>query len=122
MTDLAALDATAQADLVRTGVASPAELVEAAVARTAAVALGRTPRAVRLPAAVLRAAGAVGGTLARLTGSAEMLTQGKVREILHPDWSADPNLPAPSDLPQATIPLETGLAEMAAWARAAGKL
>lgn len=33
MTDLASLDATAQADLVRTGQASPAELVDAAIAR-----------------------------------------------------------------------------------------
>src|SRR5436190_2208974 len=33
MTDLSRLDATAQADLVRTGQASPAELVDAAIAR-----------------------------------------------------------------------------------------
>lgn len=37
MTDLARLDATAQADLVRTGQASPAELVDAAIARIEAV-------------------------------------------------------------------------------------
>ena len=37
LTDLAALDATAQADLVRAGEVSPSELVEAAIARAEAV-------------------------------------------------------------------------------------
>ncbi len=37
MTDLAALDATAQAELVSSGEARPSELVEAAIARTEAV-------------------------------------------------------------------------------------
>jgi amidase len=37
MTDLTWLDATAQAELVRTGEASPKELVEAAIARIEAV-------------------------------------------------------------------------------------
>src|SRR3712207_1775824 len=37
MTDLAALDATAQAELVRGGEASPAELVEAAIGRIEAL-------------------------------------------------------------------------------------
>src|SRR3954466_12507857 len=37
MTDLAALDATAQAELVRSGEASPAELVDAAIARAEAL-------------------------------------------------------------------------------------
>src|SRR5438128_1967201 len=37
MTDLASLDATAQADLVRSGEASPAELVDAAIARIEAL-------------------------------------------------------------------------------------
>ena len=47
MTDLASLDATAQADLVRSGAASPAELVEAAVARAEAV--GGEVNAIILP-------------------------------------------------------------------------
>ncbi|MGB0411095.1 MAG: SDR family oxidoreductase [Pikeienuella sp.] len=92
------------------------------LAQTAAIALGKTPRGVRLPAAVLKTAGAVGGALARLTGSAEMLTPGKVREILHPDWSADPTMPAASDLPEARISLADGLKDMVIWARRAGRL
>lgn len=92
------------------------------LATTAATALGRTPRPFRLPGAVLKTAGAVGGALARLTGSAEMLTPGKVREILHPSWAADPDLPPPADLPDATIPLADGLADMAAWAKRARRL
>lgn len=92
------------------------------LAKTAALALGHAPRAVRVPGLVLKTAGLVGGTLAKMTGSAEMLTSGKVREILHPDWSADQSLPAPEDLPKPTISLADGLAEMAAWARRAGRL
>lgn len=92
------------------------------LAATAATALGRAPRPVRVPGAVLRGAGAVGGALARLTGSAEMLTPGKVREILHPDWAADPALPPPDDLPAARVPLADGLAAMVRWARRARRL
>ena len=84
------------------------------LAAIAAKALGRTPRAVRLPAVVLKVAGAVGGSLAAVTGSAEMLTQGKVREILHPDWSVHPDHALPASIYQPSIALEDGLADMAA--------
>ena len=94
----------------------------AELAKTSAVALGKTPRAVRLPGLVLKTVGLAGRALAGITGSAEMLTPGKVREILHPDWSADRSLPAPEDLPRATIPLADGLADMVAWARKSGRL
>ena len=88
----------------------------------AAKALGRAPRAARIPAAALRAIGAVGETFAGVTGSVEMLTRGKAREILHPDWSAGPGERIPGELWRPRIDLETGLADMAAWARAAGRL
>jgi nucleoside-diphosphate-sugar epimerase len=92
------------------------------LAATAARELGKSPRAIRVPGALLKAAGAIGGALAGITGSAEMLTPGKVREILHPDWSADPSLLAPDDLPEATVSLADGLADMVAWAKSAGRL
>ena len=92
------------------------------LAATAATALGRQPRPLRLPAPVLRVAGTVGGLLAGMTGSAEMLTPGKVREILHHDWAADLSLPAATDLPEATIPLAEGLSHMTKWARSAGHI
>ncbi|MEO0361714.1 MAG: NAD-dependent epimerase/dehydratase family protein [Pseudomonadota bacterium] len=92
------------------------------LAETAARALGRRPRPLRLPPAILKAVGAVGERLAARSGSAEMLTHGKAREILHADWSGDPALAPPDDVWRPAIPLERGLAEMAVWARAAGRL
>lgn len=93
------------------------------LAETAALALGRRPRPVRLPAAVLRAAGALGGFVAARTGRADILSPGKAREILWPDWGADPALPpVPADLWAPRIGLAAGLAETVAWARAAGRL
>ncbi len=93
------------------------------LAETAALALGHAPRPLRIPAPALRIAGAVGGALAAVTGRAEMLTAGKVRELLWPDWSTDPALPPiPPEIWAPKIGLAAGLAEMVAWARAAGKI
>ena len=75
-----------------------------------------------LRVAVLTAAGKVGDGLASLTGSAEMLTSAKTREILHPDWSSSPSRQPPTDIWRPEIPLTQGLADMATWARAAKKL
>ena len=88
-----------------------------ALASAAAGALGRKPRPFRIPAAVLRLAGRIGGAAAGLTGSAEMLTPGKVREILHEDWSEAPGAGLPADLWRPLIGLDDGLADMVAWAR-----
>ncbi|MEX2520250.1 MAG: hypothetical protein WD969_13070, partial [Paracoccaceae bacterium] len=94
------------------------ELIEAASG-----ALDRKARPLRLPAPVLRLIGAAGAGLGALGGGAEMLTPGKAREILHPDWSADPSLPPPpATIWVPRIGLEAGLAAMVASARAAGRL
>ncbi|MGB0504873.1 MAG: NAD-dependent epimerase/dehydratase family protein [Pikeienuella sp.] len=92
------------------------------LAETAATALGRTPRLGRVPAPLLKTVGLCGGIAARLTGSAEMLTSAKVREILHTDWSGDPDLVMPSDQWQPTIGLGQGLSHMANWAQNSGRL
>lgn len=92
------------------------------LAETAAAAVGHRPRVIRLPSAILRAAGAFGGARNALIGSSEMLTPGKVREILYSDWSADPNLPVPVGLPEPQISLFRGLTDMTKWARAEGLL
>lgn len=88
----------------------------------AATALGRRPRAIRLPTGALRAIGAVGDGVSALTGSTEMLTKAKAREILHPDWSADPALIPPANIWAPRIALPDGLAHMVAWARGTGAL
>ncbi len=89
---------------------------------TASRVLGHTPRPLRLPAPALRALGAAGSILNRITGGAGMVTKGKAREILHPDWSADPDLPHPPGLPTPRIDLATGLMDMARWACSEGLL
>lgn len=83
----------------------------AELADIAAKALGKTARPIRLPAPVLKSMGGLGGIISGLTGGVEMLTPGKVREILHEDWSVQAPLPEAVYKPE--IPLEQGLREMA---------
>lgn len=89
----------------------------------AAGALDRRSRPLRLPACALRLISAAGAALSALGGGAEMLTPGKAREILHPDWSADPALaPPPAAIWAPRIGLEAGLSAMVASARAERRL
>ena len=48
--------------------------------------LGFTPRVHLLPRAVVELAGLAGEGIARVTGKAQILTRGKVRELYHHDW------------------------------------
>lgn len=50
---------------------------------------GRSVRVVRLPGSLLRMAGAVSLGLGRTVRRPVMLSPGKVRELLHPDWTVD---------------------------------
>ncbi len=56
----------------------------------AAEAVGRRARLLRVPTPAVRAAG-LAGDLARVFGAAPMMTSGKVRELLHGDWSLSPD-------------------------------
>jgi nucleoside-diphosphate-sugar epimerase len=87
---------------------------------TAAEAVGRRPRLVRVPDAVLRGL-AVTNLLARTAGGAPMLTPGKARELLHRDWSLKPRELAPG-LPAATFGLSGGFAQTVEWCRVTGWL
>jgi len=77
--------------------------------------LGRTPRPVTVPDAVLLAAGAVGDGVAALSGQPAIFGRGKVREILQRDWRIDPALRIPPDIWQPRIDLAAGMRETAAW-------
>jgi nucleoside-diphosphate-sugar epimerase len=85
--------------------------------RAAGAALGRTPRVLPLPDAVFRGAGAASGAAAMLAGRAAIFNRGKVREILHRDWSSDPARQPPRTLWAPRIGLSAGLAETVAWWR-----
>jgi nucleoside-diphosphate-sugar epimerase len=76
----------------------------------------------RLATALLGAAGAFSETWAYLTGTPQVFTLGKAREMLHPDWSV-PEKELPSDafnLP--ATPLREGFERTISWYRREGWL
>jgi len=50
---------------------------------------GREPHCIQIPKRLLQLLGSTNAFLARLVGYRPMLSPGKVRELLHPDWSCD---------------------------------
>lgn len=86
-----------------------------------AAAVGRRGWKVPLPGPVVRMAGRVNGTLARMAGGAAIFDRDKARELLA-SWLCDTTA-ARRDLGfTATKALEQGLKETAAWYRAYGWL
>lgn len=88
----------------------------------ASAAVGRPVRAVRIPPTVLRAVAAINGAAGRLLGATPMLTPGKAREILHPDWTAGREGFERASRWRARVDLASGFAAAAAWYRTAGWL
>jgi len=88
---------------------------------TAADAMGRSPRLARVPPWLLKGAGAAAETIGRLRGAPAIFNRGKVRELLHADWSV-----AEGELPPgpraACVDLPVGFAGTVAWYRARGWL
>lgn len=80
-------------------------------------AVGGTPRILRVPPRLVRLAGAMAGLAGRLAGRASMLTPGKVREMLHPDWSSAAERQPPPALWAPRIPLPNGFAGTVRWYR-----
>lgn len=88
-----------------------------------AVAVGNArPRYVRVPAGLLKGAGWLGGTAARLAGQPAMVSSGKVRELLHENWGVEPAelWREPGRPPQ--FGLQDGFSSTAQWYREAGWL
>jgi nucleoside-diphosphate-sugar epimerase len=82
------------------------------VAETAGRAVGRPPKLVRLPDALVWLAGGIGTVKGLITRRPAMLTLSKIPELLHPDWLARGPLPtgwAPS------WPLNKGFDDAADW-------
>ena len=88
----------------------------------AARATGGSPRFIRVPDGVVRAAGHLSGWWGRRRGQAPIFTAGKAREILHPDWSVSPTELLPASIYKSKIDLADGFASTAAWYRQAGWL
>ena len=101
--------------------ARPAGYAWPEIVAAACAACGRPARPVRLPATALRLAGFWGDLLA-LGGAAPMLTSGKRREILYPDWGSTPEAQPTGDLWRPVRDLQGGFDETVAWYRRAGWL
>jgi len=91
------------------------------VFETAAAVFGRRIDFVPIGPTVLRAAGALSELGGRITGRPAIFGRGKVRELLHTDWSVTPAEQAP-DAPSARFDLASGFAETVAWYKTAGWL
>lgn len=93
--------------------------------RDLAAALARLParraRLVPIPAALVRAAGAIESVREALTGASRPFNSDKAREILAGDWLCTPLLQGMLDLPPPS-PLEDGLREAWNWYQKAGWL
>ncbi len=89
---------------------------------TAAAALGHKAVRVRVAAPLLRGMGLAGSGWAWLLRRPVMMTSGKVREILHPDWSVDPSGMPPPGLWKPTRKLLEGFTESVSWYRHQGWL
>jgi nucleoside-diphosphate-sugar epimerase len=87
-----------------------------------AAQLGRRPLYLSLPAAPLKLGAGVAQAWARVRGRAPFLTPDKIRELFHPDWSADPAPFADRTGWTPQVALEDGLRDTVAWYRARGWL
>lgn len=85
-------------------------------------ALGRRVVAVPVPPVLLRSAGQANAVLAPFFNRVPMVTPGKVREILHPDWTTADDALSRLTGWQPAIQADEGLAATAAWYRAQGWL
>lgn len=101
---------------------TPGGFTQASFARAIAAALGRTVRIVPLPRALLPIGAALDTLAARATGRTPRLSRDRARYFAHPDWTADAAPLRATGLWHPRIPATRGLAETAAWYRAAGWL
>lgn len=92
------------------------------LARAIGVAVGRTPRLIRLPLGILRVTATVETALARLQRRNPRMTRDRARYLAHPDWVAATGAGLPSGLWQPATGIAEGLARAVAWYRAQGWL
>lgn len=90
------------------------------IMRAAGAAMGRNPSLARLPDAVLIAAGALADAWSRATGTPLVFGSGKVRELIHADWTLS-SAPMSEGVP-SVFGLTDGFADAVDWYRAEGWL
>lgn len=87
------------------------------MARAAGTALGRQPWRVKVPRPVMASIAAWNGLRQSLGGSAQILTQGKVAEIFHEDWSVHDRRLAAATGFQPRYDLTAGFRDTVQWYR-----
>jgi nucleoside-diphosphate-sugar epimerase len=87
------------------------------MAATAADVMGRKVRIAKLPHGALGGYAAMQQFAARMRGRPAIVSSGKVRELLHPDWSVRDRRLADWLRLGPTIDLRTGFAETVEWYR-----
>lgn len=85
------------------------------IAQAAGHSVNISPHVVGIPPFILRAAGHISGIGARLIGKTPILTAGKVREMLHGDWSSSQSKQPPSEIWRAQVTLYEGFSDTAKW-------
>lgn len=95
---------------------------QASFARAIGAALGRSVRIVPLPAALLPIGATFDTRIARARRHTPKLSHDRARYFAHPDWTANVAPLMATGLWRPTIAAAQGLAETAAWYRAAGWL
>jgi nucleoside-diphosphate-sugar epimerase len=82
--------------------------------QAAADACGRRPLLVNAPPWLLPGLAGAAGFIARMNGGPPILTEGKLRELLHPDWSVSAAELAPNR-PPAGFGLQEGFTDTVDW-------
>lgn len=88
---------------------------EIGVALSVAMGRRKPARRLRLPRPILHAYATGVEGVAKITGTPEMLTRGKVAEFFHPDFVAQDNLLSAVTPWRATTPLVDGFAKTVRW-------
>jgi nucleoside-diphosphate-sugar epimerase len=91
------------------------------VLQAAALAVGRRPTLARIPPGLVLGIGAANSLLARLGAPPQVLSLGKAREMLHPDWGVRAE-ELDADVPPARFELAAGFDDTVGWYRANGWL
>ena len=89
---------------------------------TAARHLGAKPLRLPIPGPLLMGVAYLNEAIHRATGDTAMLTPGKVREMLHADWTSRDGAVAAATGWRPQIDLDKGFAETVAWYRRHGWL
>lgn len=92
------------------------------ISQTAVNSVGGKYRPVRIPKWLFHAIGLISEHIGKLLGKPAILNSGKVREILHGDWSVQADLQIPPEIWKAEIDLRAGFRDTVKWYREQGWL